>query len=102
MAAAERDRIQKPRIQGLHNTHAEVGGSSKVQSDDKARGKKKVHLREFLFFTLCLISIRADNSCPGEKNKASTLSAERIYITQANVKQALPLSKEARSQECKG
>lgn len=41
MAAAERDRIQKLRIQGLHNTHAEVGGSSKVQSDDKARGEKK-------------------------------------------------------------
>lgn len=40
MAAAERDHIQKLKIQGLHNTHAEVGGSSKVQSDDKGEKKK--------------------------------------------------------------
>lgn len=54
----------------------QLKGEVKQQSQEQ-----KVHLRDFLFFALYLITIRAHNSCPGERNKVSTLSAEQhIYI----------------------
>lgn len=60
----------KPEDMRLVQTHRCEGA---LRWSETAKPGKKVHLRDFMFFTLCLISIRAHNSHPGEKNRDSIL-----------------------------